>query len=281
LAKRFTGRTELISCFNSYHGSTNGAMSIMGNDAFTRAFRPLIPDCKRIRFGKTEDLEQITTSTAAFVTEVIQGEAGVRFADKSYWQEVRKRCDETGTLLVFDEIQTGFGRSGTMFALEQTGISPDILTLAKGMGGGMPAGAFISSDTIMHSLTFNPVLGHMTTFGGHPVCCAAALASLAVIQEEQLCETAESKGQMMEALLKNLPQVKEFRRQGLMMALDFGDKAFNFKVIHRCLHKGIITDWFLFCDTAMRLAPPLIISEEEITKSCNTIKEAIMYVVNE
>ncbi len=276
LAKRFTGRTELISCFNAYHGSTNGAMSIMGNDNFTRAFRPLIPDCNRIRFGQAEDLAQITNSTAAFIVEVVQGEAGIRFADKTYWEKVRERCDQTGTLLVFDEIQTGFGRTGSLFAFEQTGITPDILTLAKGMGGGMPIGAFISSKKIMHSLTYNPTLGHMTTFGGHPVCCAAALASLDIIEREKLYKTVDKKATLFKSLLKKLPLVKEIRQQGLMMAIEFGNRELNFKIIHQCLEKGILTDWFLFCDTAMRIAPPLIISEEEIEKACNSISDIIM-----
>jgi acetylornithine/succinyldiaminopimelate/putrescine aminotransferase len=275
LAKRFTGRTGILSCQNAYHGSTSGAMSIMGNDAFTRSFRPLIPDCKRIRFGDCRDLEQITSDTAAFVVEVVQGEAGVRFADTIYWQQVRQRCNQMGALLIFDEIQTGFGRTGTLFALEQTGVFPDVLTLAKGMGGGMPLGAFISSVEIMHSLTHDPVLGHLTTFGGHPVSCAAALASLDIIEDEQLYQTANDKALLFESLLADLPLVKEFRKRGLMMALEFGDRQLNFEVIHQCLQRGILTDWFLFCDTAMRLAPPLIISEEEIRTVCHRMQDVI------
>ena len=275
LAKRFTGRTQIISCFNAYHGSTNGAMSIMGNDDFTRSFRPLIPDCKRIRFGNTDDIEQITDNTAAFIVEVIQGEAGVRFADKTYWEQVRQRCNQTNTLLIFDEIQTGFGRTGTMFAFETTGVIPDILTLAKGMGGGMPIGAFISSKEIMQVLTYNPSLGHITTFGGHPVCCAAALASLNIIDKGQLYKDVDKKARLFKSLLENLPYLKELRQQGLIMALEFEDKEINFKIIHKCLERGILTDWFLFCDTAMRIAPPLIISEDEIEKSCGIIAEVI------
>jgi acetylornithine/succinyldiaminopimelate/putrescine aminotransferase len=272
LAKRFTGRTEIISCFNAYHGSTNGAMSIMGNDDFTRAFRPLMPDCKRIWFGNTEDIEQINNATAAFVVEVVQGEAGIRFADKTYWQKVRERCNQTNTLLIFDEIQTGFGRTGSLFAFEQTGVMPDILVLAKGMGGGMPIGAFISSQEVMQILTHNPVLGHITTFGGHPVCCAAALASLEVIEKEKLYLQVPQKAKLFKDLLSHIPHIKEFRQHGLMMALDFDDKELNFKIIRQCLEKGILTDWFLFCDTAMRIAPPLIISEKEIETACEIIK---------
>jgi acetylornithine/succinyldiaminopimelate/putrescine aminotransferase len=280
LAKRFTGRTEMISCFNAYHGSTQGAMSLMGNDSYTRTFRPLIPDCNRIRFGNFADIEQITTSTAAFVVEVVQGEAGVRFADKRYWRQVRERCNQTGALLIFDEIQTGFGRTGTLFAFEQTGIVPDILLLAKAMGGGMPIGAFISSQEIMHCLTHNPVLGHMTTFGGHPVCCAAALASLDIIEGEQLYKTVDQKAKLFQSLLKDLPCLKEFRQQGLMMALEWEDTQLNFKIIHHCIEQGLLADWFLFCDTAMRIAPPLIISEEEIKQACNIISNVITNIIS-
>jgi acetylornithine/succinyldiaminopimelate/putrescine aminotransferase len=272
LAKRFTGRTEIISCFDAYHGCTNGAMSIMGNDDFTRAFRPLLPDCKRIRFGNTEDIEQITHSTAAFIVEVVQGEAGVRFADKNYWQQVQERCNQTNTLLVFDEIQSGFGRTGTLFAFEQIGVVPDILVLAKGMGGGMPIGAFISSKEIMNSLTNNPVLGHITTFGGHPVSCAAALASLNFIEKEQLYKTVDKKAELFRSLLQDLPHVKEFRQQGFMMALEFENQEFNFKFIRKCLDSGVLTDWFLFCDTAMRISPPLTISEKEIVHVCKVMR---------
>ncbi|MDR1181753.1 MAG: aspartate aminotransferase family protein [Bacteroidales bacterium] len=275
LAKRFTGRTEMLSCFNAYHGSTQGAMSLMGNDSYTRAFRPLIPDCTRIRFGNIADIEQITDSTAAFVVEVVQGEAGVRFADRNYWRQVRERCNQTGALLIFDEIQTGFGRTGTLFAFEQTGIVPDILLLAKAMGGGMPIGAFISSPEIMHCLTHNPVLGHMTTFGGHPVCCAAALASLDIIEGEQLYKTVDQKGKLFQSLLKDLPRLKEFRQQGLMIALEWGDTSLNFKIIHHCIEQGLLADWFLFCDTSTRIAPPLIISEEEIKQACNIISNVV------
>jgi len=275
LAKRFTRKTEIISCFNAYHGCTNGALSIMGNDDFTRAFRPLMPDCKRIRFGNTEDIEQISNATAAFIVEVVQGEAGIRFADKIYWQEVRKRCNQTNTLLVFDEIQTGFGRTGSLFAFEQIGVIPDILVLAKGMGGGMPIGAFIASQEIMNSLTHNPVLGHITTFGGHPVSCAAALASLEVIEREQLYKTVAKKAELFKSLLQNLPYIKEIRQQGLMMALEFENQELNFKIIRQCLEKGILTDWFLFCDTAMRIAPPLTISEEEIEEVGREIKKTV------
>ena len=275
LAKRFTGRTEIISCFNAYHGSTNGAMSVMGNDDFVRAFRPLMPDCNKIRFGEVSDIEKITSSTAAVIIEVVQGEAGVRFADKNYWQQLRNQCNETETLLVFDEIQSGFGRTGTLFAFEQIGVIPDILLLAKGMGGGMPIGAFIASQKIMNCLTHNPILGHITTFGGHPVSCAAALASLNVIEKEQLHKTVDKKAKLFKSLLENVPHLKEFRQQGFMMALEFENQNHTFRLINKCLENGLLTDWFLFCDTAVRIAPPLIISEEEIGAACEIIKKGM------
>jgi len=275
LAKRFTKKTEIISCYNAYHGCTNGAMSIMGCDDFTRSFRPLIPDCNKIRFGEMADIEKITTATAAVIIEVVQGEAGIQFANKNYWKKVRERCNQTNTLLVFDEIQTGFGRTGTLFAFEQTGVIPDILTLAKGMGGGMPIGAFIASQKIMNCLTHNPILGHITTFGGHPVSCASALASLEVIEKGKLYLQVTQKAKLFCDLLSNIPNTKEFRQQGFMMALEFENQKQTFDVINKCLKKGLLTDWFLFCDTAMRIAPPLIISEKEIEIACKIIKKSI------
>jgi acetylornithine/succinyldiaminopimelate/putrescine aminotransferase len=275
LARRFTGRSEILSCYNAYHGCTNGAMSIMGSENFTRAFRPLLPDCNKIRFGEMADIEKITTSTAAVITEVVQGEAGVRYADKTYWQQLRNRCNETQTLLVFDEIQTGFGRTGSLFAFEQVGVVPDMLTLAKGMGGGMPIGAFIASQEIMNCLTHNPVLGHITTFGGHPVSCAAALASLEVIEREKLYLQVPQKAGLFNNLLSQLPNIKKIRQQGLLMALEFENQKYLFETINRCREKGVLTDWFLFCDTAMRLAPPLVIGEEEIVQGCAVIAESV------
>jgi len=278
LAKRFTGKTEIISCHNAYHGCTNGAMSIMGCDDFTRAFRPLMPDCNKIRFGEIADIEKITSATAAVIIEVVQGEAGIRFADKNYWTQLRNRCNETETLLVFDEIQTGFGRTGALFAFEQIGVIPDVLVLAKGMGGGMPIGAFIASQKTMNCLTHNPVLGHITTFGGHPVSCAAALASLEVIEREKLYLQVPQKAKLFRDLLAHLPNVKEFRQQGFMMALEFENQKQAFDTISKCLENGLLTDWFLFCDTALRIAPPLVITEEEIEMACEVIKEIVIRV---
>jgi acetylornithine/succinyldiaminopimelate/putrescine aminotransferase len=278
LAKRFTGKTEIISCTNAYHGCTNGAMSIMGCDDFTRPFRPLLPNCNKIRFAQSADIEKITSSTAAVIIEVVQGEAGIRSADKNYWKQLRNRCNETETLLVLDEIQTGFGRTGTLFAFEQTGIVPDVLTLAKGMGGGMPIGAFVAPRKIMNCLTHSPVLGHITTFGGHPVSCAAALASLNVIENEKLYLQVPPKAKLFSNLLSHLPKIKEMRQQGMMMALEFENQKYTFEVIGKCLEKGLLTDWFLFCDTALRIAPPLIITEEEIVQACEIMIEAISLI---
>ncbi|MDD2621837.1 MAG: aspartate aminotransferase family protein [Bacteroidales bacterium] len=276
LAKRFTGRYELISCENAYHGSTNGALSLMGNDDFTQSFRPLLPSTNRIAFGKMDDLERISHQTAAVIIEPVQGEAGIRCASNTYWKALRQRCTQTGTLLVFDEIQTGFGRTASLFAFQNIGIVPDMLTLAKAMGGGMPIGAFVASKEIMKTLMSNPVLGHITTFGGHPVSCAAALASLQVIEKQKLYEKVQRKSDLFVQYLNDLKQIKEIRRKGLLIALEFNDRELNFKVIRSCLEKGVIVDWFLFCDTALRIAPPLIISDQEIMQASTIIKEAII-----
>lgn len=266
LAKRFTKRKELLHFENSYHGSSHGAMSVMGNEKYKSAFEPLLPETKQIRFGVEEDLEQISDKTAAIIVELIQGEGGVRIATKEYWQKLRKRCSETGTLLIVDEIQTGFGRTGKLFAFEHYEIVPDILLVGKAFGGGMPLGAFIASKETMNELTHKPVLGHITTFGGHPVCCAAALASLKIITENKIWEKAENIGSKLEKILWKLPNVKEVRRIGVMLAVEFNDAEANFLTVNKLLEKGIFTDWFLWCDTAMRLAPPLVLSETHLAE---------------
>jgi acetylornithine/succinyldiaminopimelate/putrescine aminotransferase len=276
IAKRFTGRSGIISCNNAYHGSTHGALSVMGNEEYKQAYRPLLPDIKFINFGNITDLRHIGTDTACVIIESIQGEAGIRIPSLEYMQELRKRCTETGTLLILDEIQTGFGRTGKLFAFEHFGVTPDILLLAKGMGGGMPIGAFISSTDIMSVLTHNPILGHITTFGGHPVSCAAGLATLEVIIEENLMNEVDQKEQLFRKLLVH-PAIKEVRGMGLMLALELSDFTFNKLVIDRCIRQGIITDWFLHCNNSMRIAPPLIITENEIRKACKIIIESIDY----
>ncbi len=274
LAKRYTGRYE-IACFeNAYHGSTQGALSLIGGDAMKNGFMPLLPGITRLRFNREEDLELITTATAAVFTEPIQGEAGIRPGTDSFLKALRRRCDETGTLLVFDEIQSGYGRTGKLFAFEHSGVVPDILLLAKGMGGGMPLGAFISSVEIMRCLRNNPVLGHITTFGGHPVSCAASLAALEELLSGSLIAEAAEKEKLFREGLQH-PRIKEIRGKGLMLAAELDSFATVQKVIQRCLDKGLLTDWFLFCDYSLRIAPPLTISREEIEWACGVIKESL------
>jgi len=270
LAKRYTGRSEIIACKNAYHGSTHGSLSVMGNEYFKQAFRPLLPNIRFIKFNNPDDLKFITKKTACVIAETIQGEAGVIVPDISYMKRLRKRCNETGTLLILDEVQTGLGRTGKMFGFEHYSIVPDIITLAKGFGGGMPLGAFISSKEIMNCFTNNPVLGHITTFGGHPVCCAAAIANIEVIQKENLAEQAEKKGELFIKLLKH-PKIKSVRGKGLLLAAEMENEKTNMKTISRCIEKGLIVDWFLFAANSMRIAPPLIITEEEIKKACEII----------
>ncbi|MBC7487095.1 MAG: aspartate aminotransferase family protein [Cytophagaceae bacterium] len=274
LAKRFTGRRNLISCYNAYHGSSHGSLSVMGNEFFKQAFRPLLPGVSHIRFGEVKDLHLINEQTAAFIIEPIQGEAGIVSAGSIYFKALHKRCKETGCLLIFDEIQSGFGRTGRFWYLEQLGITPDILVCAKGMGGGMPIGAFISSNEIMSSLTHDPFLGHITTFGGHPVSCAASLATLKTILADELHLKAAAKG---DAFCKRLihPAILEIRGAGLLMAIELGDAGLVQRTIARALEKGLLTDWFLFKDTALRLAPPLTITDEEIEKACTILLESL------
>ncbi|GAB3759702.1 aspartate aminotransferase family protein [Spirosoma pomorum] len=277
VAKRYTRRSELISCFNSYHGSTQGALSLSGDENFKRNYRPLLPDVRHIRHGAMDDLAQITTRTAAVIMEVVGGESGVRVPSAAYLQAVRQRCTEVGALLIFDEIQTGFGRTGTFWAFEGFNTVPDILLCAKGMGGGMPIGAFISSAEIMSVFRNNPILGHITTFGGHPVSCAASLATLRTIREQGLHEQAEAKGQLFKQLLQH-PAIKEVRGKGLMLAVEFDSFDVLKPVIDRAIENGVITDWFLFCDNSMRIAPPLIITDEQIREACVILLEAVDYV---
>jgi len=276
LAKRFTGRTEIISFKNAYHGSTHGSLSIMGNEEFKNAFRPLLPDIRHIEYNNISDLKQITTHTACVIIETIQGEAGAIVPQNDFLKLLKKRCNEVGALLVADEIQCGFGRTGKLFAFEYYNFIPDILCLAKGMGGGMPIGAFISSKEIMHSLTNNPHLGHITTFGGHPVSCAASAATLTVLLEEKLIEQVENKEKLFRSLLKH-PRIKSINGKGLLLAVEFESYELNKKIIDKCIEKGVITDWFLFNSHSMRIAPPLTITEEEITKACEIILECIGY----
>ena len=278
LAKRYTHRTEMISMRRAYHGSTHGAMSMMGEpegEEWKNAFRPLLPDTKAINFNSFDDLEQITSRTACVLCEPVQGEAGVLPPAEGYLQALRKRCDEVGALLIFDEIQVGMGRTGAMFAMQKYGVTPDIVCLAKALGGGMPLGAFVSSQKIMSTLTHNPVLGHITTFGGHPVCCAAGLAAMKFLQENKVVEDVERKGAMFEELLENHPAVKTIRRSGLLLAVELGESAKLYRLIDIFIEEGILSDWFLYCDTAFRISPPLIISDDEIRDCVELIRRCL------
>ncbi len=270
LAKRITGRTGLVACHKSYHGSTHGSLSITGNEEKKYRNRPLLPGIHFMRFNEEGDLALITEGTAAVIIEPIQGDAGVRMPDRSWILALRKRCDETGAMLIFDEVQTGFGRTGTRFAYEHSGVVPDILVLGKALGGGMPMGAFVSSTERMHLFTHDPVLGHITTFGGHPIPCVAGLAALEVLEEEHLAVNADRMGALFKELLVH-PSIQEVRGAGLMLAVDLGDAEKVQRVVMGCLERGVLGFWFLSCPTAFRIAPPLCITEELVREACAVI----------
>jgi acetylornithine/succinyldiaminopimelate/putrescine aminotransferase len=274
LAKRVTGRTEMIACRKSYHGSTHGSLSVSGNEVKKRTFRPLLPDVNFIDFNNPGDLDQITERTACVIMETIQGDAGVRIPSKEYLQAVRKKCTDTGTLLIFDEIQCGMGRTGKLFAFEHFDVVPDVLTLAKSFGGGLPIGSFISSFENMQTLASKPMLGHITTFGGNPVCCASALAVLEIIEEENLLTTVEAKGKLIEDLLRH-SKVKEVRRFGLLFAFDFDSEERVNRIVQFAKEHGVICYWFLSHPNSFRIAPPLTITEAEIREACTVVLQAI------
>lgn len=274
LAKKLTGRQEIISFRNSYHGSTQGALSVVGNEDLRNSFRPLIPGNRLLNFNAETELDQITVDTAAVILEPVQAEAGVISADMAFLQKIRTRCYETGAIMILDECQTAFGRTGSLFCFEQYKIIPDILLLAKSLGGGMPLGAFISSNERMSSLSKNPALGHITTFGGHPVCCAAGKAALQVLLGGNLIAEALIKGKLFKSLLQH-ERINKFNSAGLMMSLEFDDEAICKKSVNECIQRGIITDWFLFAPHCMRLAPPLIITEAEINHCCSVILQSL------
>ena len=274
LAKRFTGRSRIISFNNSYHGSTHGALSIQGSEFYRNAFRPLLPDTYQVGFNDENSLDSIDDKTACVIIEPVQGEAGVIYPENGFLEKIRSKCNSTGTLLIFDEIQTGFGRTGFMFAINRFGVVPDILLLAKALGGGMPLGAFISSKEIMSALVSNPPLGHITTFGGHPVCCAAGLASLNVIIEEKLVETCNTKSSLFKKEL-NHPLISGVRGEGLLLAVQLTDPEYVQYVIAHAPDYGLILDYFLFCKNAFRIAPPLTISEDEISMACRQLKKLL------
>ncbi len=275
LAKRITGKTEIISFKNAYHGSTMGALSVGGNENFKNAFRPLLPDVRILEFNNTDQFKSLSLkNTACILVEPIQGEAGIIPATKEFLSALRTLCNENNCLLIFDEIQSGAGRTGKLFAFEHYTIEPDILCIAKGMGGGMPIGAFISSHQNMQSLTNKPMLGHITTFGGHPVSCAASKAAFELLYEEALMTQIPAKEHLFRSLLQH-PTIKEIRGKGLLLALQFDSFENTKKIIDTCIQNGVITDWFLFCDNAMRIAPPLTITETQIKDACVVILNAI------
>jgi len=272
LAKRFTGRTELIAMHNAYHGSTHGALSLSADPYYSDFYRPLLPDTKRINFNNFEDLEQITNKTAAVFVETVMGEAGYIPANKEWLKKLREKCTQTKTLLVLDEIQCGMGRTGSLFAFEQYEIEPDILVLAKAFGAGMPLGAFIAKKQVMSCLSNNPILGHITTFGGHPVSCAAAIAGLNELIENKLWLKAI---EIKKGFRKNLvhPALKKISGKGAMLAIELPTQEICFLFVKKCIEKGLLTDWFLYSTNKLRLAPPLILSQEQIMYSCNIMNK--------
>jgi len=274
LAKRYTGRSRIISFRNAYHGSTHGALSIQGSELYRNAFRPLMPDVFQIEFNDEKSLDLIDSSVACVIVEPVQGEGGIIYPENDFLKKLRNRCTSSGTLLIFDEIQTGFGRTGFMFALDRFGVVPDILLLAKALGGGMPLGAFISSKEIMSALISNPVLGHITTFGGHPVCCAAGLAALNVIIEGGYVKKSVAKSELFKKELVH-PLISEVRGEGLLMAVKLKKPESIHYIIAQAPHYGLILDYFLFCSDAFRIAPPLIITEDEITEACTRLKKLL------
>jgi len=275
LAKRATGRHEIIAFKNAYHGGTHGALSLMGNEALKYAFRPLLPGVSHISYNDDDELQKITNKTACVVVEPVQAEAGIIVPDDGYLKKLKNRCRETGSLLVFDEIQMAFGRTGKMFCLEHSGVVPDIITMAKSLGGGLPLGAFTASKKLMMMLTEKPELGHITTFGGHPLCCASALASLEVIINEKLHETAENKGQAIAEIMHGEKKIKEIRRSGLMLAIEMENESMAHKAVEAMAENHLITDRFLFRPQAFRIAPPLNISNAEIEEVCQLILDSL------
>ncbi len=274
LAKRFTGRKEIISFKKAYHGSTIGAMSIWGSDKYNKAYKPLLPGVKRLNFNNMSDLEKITDKTACVITEVIQSEGGLNIPDIEWVKALRKRCDETGALLILDEVQMGMGRTGKMFGFENFGIVPDIVNLAKALGGGMPIGAFVADKKIMEAFC-EPPLGHITTFGGHPVSAAAALASLNFIIDEKLPEKATAKGEYFETLIKDHPKVKRTWGIGLFRGIEVDKKVDMWKFLHKALENGVLSDLFIFREHAFRFTPPLTITNEEIVYAVNLLKKTL------
>ena len=274
LAKRITNSTQIIAFNNSYHGSTQGALSIMGDEYWRNSFRPLLPGILHLEFNSFESLNEISATTACVIAETIQAEAGIIVPSKEWLRALRKKCTDTGTLLILDEIQAGFGRTGKLWGFENFDIIPDILILGKALGGGMPLGAFIAGKELMDAFTENPVLGHITTFGGHPVCCAAGMAAMNVLLGEKIIESVGAREQLFQSLLAH-PAIRSIRSYGLWMAVEFDSFETNKKVIDKCIKLGVMTDWFLFAPNCLRISPPLTISDIEITAACKKILSAI------
>ncbi|MCH5715124.1 aspartate aminotransferase family protein [Niabella hibiscisoli] len=274
LAKRATNRTQIIACENSYHGSTQGALSIIGSEYWRNAYRPLLPGILHLQYNSQELIDTIDTNTACVILETVQAEAGIIVPEANWLQAVRKKCTETGTLLILDEIQAGFGRTGKLWGFEHFGVVPDIVLLGKALGGGMPLGAFVADKELMMQLADNPVLGHITTFGGHPVCCAAGLAAMQALIDEAMADGATQKGNLFKSLLQH-EQIKAVRHIGLLMAVEFDSFETNKKVIDAIIETGALTDWFLFASNCLRICPPLTISEAEIRKACTIIIDVL------
>lgn len=274
LAKRYTNRGEFVAMKNAYHGSSTGAMSLMSDEYFTGPFKPLLPDVKFAEFNSIASLDIISDKTAAVVVEMVQAEAGYLAPDLAFLKELQNRCSANGTLLIVDEIQTGMGRTGSLFAHQKFNIQPDILCLAKAFGGGMPLGAFIAKKEVMHCLSNNPVLGHITTFGGHPVCCAAGLENLNILLKSSYIQEVEKKSELFQSLL-NHPDIKEVTGTGFMLGVQLESKERLHAVVDLCIQNGVIIDWFLFAEDKLRIAPPLIITENQIKKVCKIILQAL------
>jgi len=270
LAKRVTGRTEIVGFEYSYHGSTQGALSLMGDEYWRNAFRPLLPGISHLKYNNLADLDRITEKTACVFAETVQAENAVIKPSKEWIRALRKKCDEAGALLVLDEIQVGFGRTGSLWGFEQYGIVPDILLLGKALGGGLPLGAFVSSKTLMDSFTHQPVLGHITTFGGHPLSCAAGLAAMKVLHREKLVDSVAEKENLFQERLVH-PSIKSVRSAGLLIAVEFGNFEINKRIIDGCIQDGLLTDWFLFAPACLRIAPPLTIALEEVEEICRIL----------
>jgi acetylornithine/succinyldiaminopimelate/putrescine aminotransferase len=274
LAKRATGRTEIVAFQNSYHGSTQGALSIIGDEYWRNAYRPLLPDVQHLRYNSFDDLERITERTACVIAETIQAEAGIKAPATEWIQALQNKCKEVGALFILDEIQAGFGRTGKLWGFEHFGVVPDILLLGKALGGGLPLGAFVADKALMDHLTDSPVLGHITTFGGHPLCCAAGKAAFEALLEEEMFASAKEKGQLFGSLLQH-PQIKSVSSFGLWMAVEFDSFDQNKKVIDACIEDGVLTDWFLFAANCLRISPPLVITEAQIRRACEVILSAL------